>query len=94
MSLVAAKKFLNTKIDPELRALRTNESLWKEQAIETLKAKQLLVNAPKSKLDTQLIALYRKTKSILEEGGSNILYLAIGFLNWKKKDKSDKVYHK
>ncbi len=93
MSLVAAEKVLKTKIDPELRSLRTGEVLRQEQALEALKAKQLLVNTPESKLGAQLVALYRKTKSILEEGGSNTLYLAIGFLNWKKKDKSDKVYH-
>lgn len=93
MSLVAAEKVLKTKIDPELRALRTGEVLWQEQAEEALKAKQLLVNTPEAKLGTQLVALYRKTKSILEEGGSNTLYLAIGFLNWKKKDKSGKIYH-
>lgn len=93
MSLVAAEKVLNTRIDPELRALRTGEALWQEQANEALKAKQLLVNTPESKLGAQLVALFRKTKSILEEGGSNTLYLAIGFLNWRKKDKTDKVYH-
>lgn len=93
MSLVAAEKVLKTRIDPELRALRTGEILWQEQATEALKAKQLLVNTPESKLGAQLVALYRKTKSILEEGGSNTLYLAIGFLNWRKKDKPDRVYH-
>lgn len=93
MSLVAAEKILKTRIDSELRSIRTGETLWQEQANEALKAKQLLVNTPESKLSSQLIALYRKTKSVLEEGGSNTLYLAIGFLNWRKKDKSDKIYH-
>lgn len=93
MSLVPAEKILNTKIDPELRALRTGEILETQQANEALKAKQLLVNVPESKLANQLVALYRKTKTVLEEGGANTLYLAIGFLNWRKKDKSDKVYH-
>ena len=93
ISLVSAEKVLNTKIDPELRALRTGENLWEEQAKAALNNKQLLVNTPDNKLGAQLVALYRKTKSILEEGGSNTLYLAIGFLNWHKKGKSDRVYH-
>lgn len=93
MSLLSAEKVLKSKIDPELRALRTGENLWETQAREALKNKQLLVNVPEAKLSTQLVALFRKTKTILEEGGSNTLYLAIGFLNWKKKDKKDKVYH-
>ena len=93
ISLVSAEKVLNTKIDPELRALRTGENLWEEQAKAALNNKQLLVNTPENKLSAQLVALYRKTKSILEEGGSNTLYLAIGFLNWHKKGKSDRVYH-
>ena len=92
MSLVAAEKVLKTKIDAELRTLKTGETLWEEQAKEALKAKQLLVNVPEAKLENQLIALYRKTKSVMEEGGSNTLYLAIGFLNWRKKDKADKIY--
>lgn len=93
LSLVSAEKVLDTKIDSNLRALRTGETLWVQQAKEALKSKQLLVNVPESKLSTQLIALYRKTKTILEEGGTNTLYLAIGFLNWRKKAKSDKIYH-
>ncbi len=93
MSLVSAEKIFKTKIDPELRTLRTGENFWETQAKEALKSKQLLVNIPESKLNIQLTALYRKTKIILEEGGSNTLYLAIGFLNWKKKDKTNKIYH-
>lgn len=93
LSLIAAEKALKTKIDPELRAFRTGEVLWVQQAQESLKNKQLLVNVPESKLSNQLVVLFRKTKTILEEGGANTLYLAIGFLNWRKKDKADKVYH-
>ena len=94
MSLVSAEKALSTKIDPELRALRTCENILEEQAKNALKNKQLIINVPEAKIETQLVNLYRKTKSILEEGGSNTLYLAIGFLNWKKKnDKSEKIYH-
>lgn len=93
LSLVSAEKVLKTKIDPELRAMRTGENLWVQQAQEALKNKQLLVNVPELKLSNQLVALYRKTKTILEEGGANTLYLAVGFLNWRKKDKTDKVYH-
>ena len=93
LSLVAAEKVLKTKIDPELRAIRTGENLLLEQAKEALKNNQLLVNVPESKLSNQLVALFRKTKTILEEGGANTLYLAVGFLNWRKKEKPDKIYH-
>ena len=92
MSLVAAEKVLKTKIDAELREIRTGEKLWEDLALKALNEKQLLVNCSTDKLASQLTALYRKTKSVMEEGGSNTLYLAIGFLNWKKKDKTDKVY--
>ncbi|MDD3419013.1 MAG: DUF4011 domain-containing protein [Candidatus Gastranaerophilales bacterium] len=93
LSLVAAERVLKTKIDSELRALRTGETLWVQQAQEALQSKQLLVNVPEAKLSNQLVALFRKTKTVLEEGGANTLYLAVGFLNWRKKDKTDKVYH-
>src|SRR5574344_485328 len=93
MSIMSAEKVLKTKIDTELRALRTGETVENKQAEEALKNKQLLVNVPESKLGPQLVELYRKTKSLLEEGGSNTLYLAIGFLNWHKDGKNDKTYH-
>ena len=36
------------------------------------------------KLDAQLVELFRKSRLDLAEGGSNTLFLAVGFLNWKK----------
>ena len=91
MSLVSAEEVLEEKIDAEKRAFNIEETLFKDMTMKTLKEKQILVNVPKEKLKTQLVALYRKTKTILEEGGSNTLYLAVGFLNWKRKDKPDKI---
>ena len=93
MSLVSAQEVLEDKIDTEKRAFAIEETLFKDMSMQALKNKQLLVNVPEDKLKTQLVALYRKTKSILEEGGSNTLYLAIGFLNWKRKDKEGKICH-
>lgn len=93
MTLVSAEKVFETKIDPEVRLIQNHEVTKNVLADSAMKSKQLLVNVPEAKLENQLVALYRKTKTILEEGGSNTLYLAIGFLNWKKKDKPDKIYH-
>jgi hypothetical protein len=47
---------------------------------------------PKEKLEASLIELYRKARSDMEEGGSNTLYLALGFLKWKKSATDEKTY--
>ena len=93
ISLVSAETVLDTKISPDLRLLNSDNGILQEKALNALKEKKLPVNVSADKLNSQLIALYRKTKSILEDGGANTLYLAIGFLNWRKNDKTDKIYH-
>src|SRR5690606_11439424 len=44
------------------------------------------------RLDAALVDLYRKARSDIEEGGSNTLFLAIGFLRWKKAKDDPKNY--
>ncbi|ALN71378.1 DUF4011 domain-containing protein [Aureimonas sp. AU20] len=46
---------------------------------------------PKS-LESRLTALYRQSRSDLAEGGTNTLYMAVGFLRWKKKADDERVY--
>lgn len=44
------------------------------------------ITVPLNKKDTEnrLLTLYRKAKSDLQEGGTNTLFLAAGFLRWKR----------
>ena len=38
-------------------------------------------------LNARLTDLYRVTRTAFEEGGSNILFLALGFLRWRQDEK-------
>lgn len=78
--------------DEELYNQQNSSSLRREVAAEALDRNEVLALIPKDKLDGQLVDLYRKANSDIEEGGANTLFLAIGFLKWKKSDKETKVY--
>ena len=43
-------------------------------------------------LDTKIKELYRGAKASIEENGASTLYLAVGFLKWVEKDKTDPYY--
>lgn len=43
-------------------------------------------------LERRLVTLHRKAKSDIKEGGANTLFLAFGFLRWKKSDNESRVY--
>jgi very-short-patch-repair endonuclease len=93
-SLVSAQKLLKTRADGEIYQIRTGDTLWMEQAKEALGNNQLLVDATEEELEKSLVEIYRKTKTALEEGGANTLYLAVGFLLWRSKDKKDDKVHR
>ncbi|RZP20604.1 MAG: DUF3320 domain-containing protein [Erythrobacter sp.] len=70
--------------DIELHRQRSREDLKSEHAAAGLERLEVYAELEKQKLDATLIKLYRSAKSDLEEGGANTLYLALGFLDWKK----------
>jgi hypothetical protein len=43
-------------------------------------------------MHNRLITLYRKANSEMIEGGANTLYLAVGFLRWKKAENDPSIY--
>ncbi|MEA1648791.1 DUF3320 domain-containing protein [Nitrospirillum sp. BR 11164] len=43
-------------------------------------------------MDAQLVELYRKTQLDMAEGGANTLFLAVGFLVWKKSGSDTRSY--
>jgi very-short-patch-repair endonuclease len=89
LSLVSAQKLLKTRADGDIYQIRTGDSLTVELAKEALSNNQLLVDATEDDLEKRMIDIYRKTKSALEEGGANTLYLAVGFLLWRSKESKD-----
>jgi hypothetical protein len=78
--------------DPALYEQQNRENLLEEMARQALDRGEVLANLEKTKLDAILVELYRKARTDLEEGGANTLFLAIGFLKWKKSANDPKTY--
>lgn len=78
--------------DAELYQQQTNANLREEYAQLALDRGEVVSPLEKERLESSLIDLYRKSKSDLEEGGANTLFLAVGFLKWKKSADDPKSY--
>lgn len=78
--------------DEKLYDRQTLTSLRDEVATATLARGEALSLLPTDKLGPALVDLYRKARTDLEEGGANTLFLALGFLKWKKSAKEERVY--
>ncbi|QQL43714.1 DUF3320 domain-containing protein [Sulfuriroseicoccus oceanibius] len=78
--------------DVELYGQQNNEDLTKQYALDALASREVLSPLPAKKLEASLIDLYRKANSDLAEGGANTLFLALGFLNWKKSAEDPRTY--
>lgn len=64
-----------------------------ESAAEDAFAKgQVAIPLTAKDADNRLLALYRRARSDMQEGGTNTLFLAAGFLRWKKKDGDTRTY--
>ncbi|MDC9593480.1 DUF3320 domain-containing protein [Xenorhabdus sp. IM139775] len=78
--------------DAELYQQQHSENLYEEYARGALKRGEVVGALEKIKLEASLIDLYRKARNDLDEGGANTLFLAIGFLKWKKSADDPKTY--
>ncbi|MDZ4821502.1 MAG: DUF4011 domain-containing protein, partial [Planctomycetota bacterium] len=78
--------------DAELHQRRTQKDLDWEFARRALDRDEVVCPLELHDLETRLIALFRKARSDLAEGGSNTLYLAVGFLRWKQSPSDEKTY--
>ena len=76
--------------DDDIHSARTGEKLDEVFVASALERYEVYIREEKKKLEARLISLYRKAKSDLEGGGANTLFLALGFLVWKRDDKGDK----
>jgi hypothetical protein len=59
------------------------EALLRDELPSPLEARQL---------EARLIDLYRQVRNDFAEGGANTLFLAVGFLRWRKKPKDERSY--
>lgn len=81
--------------DPRSLAIheaREREHIRRQHALDALKRKEVFVGLTQDEMDARLLELFRSSRTTLQEGGSNTLYLALGFLSWTRDDKDDKKY--
>ena len=70
-----------------------------EAEIEEFALKQLnrtrtavVVDLPEEELEKRSVQIFRRSRTALQEGGTGTLYLAIGFLHWKRERDSDRTF--
>lgn len=78
--------------DADIHRQRTGEELREVYARDALAKKQVLVELTQEDLDKRAVEIYRRAQTSLREGGSNTLFLAVGFLLWKPQDKDNRRY--
>lgn len=62
-------------------------------ARDALDRGQLAAPLTSRDMTNRLVELYRKARRDLAEGGTNTLFLAIGFLRWKRSEDASRSYH-
>ncbi len=78
--------------DQALYELREREDVRRLHALDALKRNEVFVGLSSTEMEARLIELYRGARTALQEGGSNTLYLALGFLSWERADKGGQKY--
>lgn len=78
--------------DQAIHERRTGQRIDEKYASDALDQNQVLVGLPKQELDKRLVEVYRKTQTSLQEGGANTLYLALGFLLWKREESDSRRF--
>lgn len=78
--------------DAELFRQNTKQDLETEFASQALEKNELSCPLSSAELEKRLTNVYRNVRNDLAEGGSNTLFLAVGFLKWKQKPEDSKSY--
>ena len=76
----------------QLHLQQHQENLLAEQLQGHLSKNELIANTDSKKLTADLLELYRLAKESIQEGGANILYIALGFLNWTNGRDAKRIY--
>ena len=78
--------------DAQLFYQETGEDINAEFAKDALERHEVPSTLSKTELDNRLTNLYRAARNDLAEGGTNTLFLAVGFLKWKRAPEDEKSY--
>lgn len=73
----------------ELHRQERNEDAEEAYAVDALRRNEVVVDLPPEELDRRLVELFRAARVSLQEGGANTLFLAFGFLAWRKGESKD-----
>lgn len=94
ISLNSLSNLLNEKDVHDLSMLRNSEVKSDIKALldKELGQQRLWTMLPPAETLRRLTALYRQSRTDLEEGGVNTLFLALGFLEWKQTERDEKSY--
>lgn len=72
--------------------LKEEPALFVEVARDAFTKGQIAVPLTGKEMNVRLLELYRRAKSDMQEGGANTLFLAAGFLRWKKTEGDPRSY--
>ena len=78
--------------DETLHRRTSQKDLNTEFARSALARNEVTSTLSKKELDSRLIELDRKARNDLAEGGSNTLFLAVGFLSWRRAGQTESSY--
>ena len=78
--------------DEEIHLQREGELITQEYARDELERHCVLVDLTRDQLLHRAVEIYRKARTALQEGGANTLYLAFGFLLWKRDDRDERRF--
>ena len=78
--------------DTETHRARTHQDLDLEFARQALERKEIACTLSSEELTNRLTTIFRNVRNDLSEGGSNTLFLAVGFLRWKPKPNEANIY--
>lgn len=78
--------------DADLHLQKNHKDLDIEFTASALQRNELATKLDGRDLGNRLTELFRRARNDLAEGGSNTLFLAVGFLKWKRKPEDTETY--
>ena len=79
--------------DVDLYEQQTRENLQEQVARPALAEKNMVYSSmDKTRLEGMLVDLYRTSRTDMLDGGANTLFLALGFMKWRKSNDASGTY--
>ena len=73
-------------------SLEIRQQLEEEFTRDAFEREQIAVPFSAKEMNNRFLQLYRRAKSDISEGGTNTLFLAVGFLRWKKSESDQRTF--